>query len=467
MLEIIIFWFLSICASIGFNVLKDLMTLKDVADAGYIIDSKKTSEFNNKVREINKFNSLSFMMYPGVNVIATLAEMFIYFKHRDQLLMQLEMFDCLRKMPESLKCEYDKNPCLLKAFKVVLKDMSNDHTLRVPVKNGEGFNEFRYQFNDTTNDIDILEVNGPASSLPYREQKEIIINAWMEIGREASYEYGSLDKFGDAFKDNKEIVLDSDPIKEIPSEKAIIKSIELCQIDENESFFQVTLADEEGNDIGVFGSPYLTSDIDFRKETFGILEAIGCFDLLKLGGNEEACIPITFKCDRRDVIDEIHNSDNQTLHMGTSGEYVTEEMKEDEREVFDGIINSIKSASDTFTMQIRNPHFTTNYVTGNIYYGFGYPLLSQTNNEELIKKASKHYKSYIESILKFCGTDDLLRIGGEPSKYPDILIQRDEVGNIIAIGSSDKEYHLCIAENGYKFEKGRLVVNKNKGKKLI
>lgn len=467
MLQIIIIWLLTIFASIGLNIVKDLVILKNIADAGYIIDSKKTNEFNDKVREINRFNSLNFMMYLGVNVMVTLMEMLRYTKYRDQLLMQLEMCDCLRKMPESLKKEYDENPSLLKAFKIVLKNASNDQILKIPAKDSEEVNEFRYQFDDTTNDIDILEVTGPAASLSYSEQRKMIIDAWKEIGRQVSYQYGSLENFGEALDDNRHIVLDDEPIKDIPSEKAIIKSIKLCQIDGDEIFFQLSLVDENGNNMGVFGSPYLTSNVDFRKEVYGILEAVEEMDLLKIGGNEEACIPIKFKCDRRDIVNEIHNDNNQTFHMNNLGEYVTEETKEDEREIFDGVINSIKSDSDTFMMNIRNPQFATSYVTSNIYYGFGYPFLSRTNNEELINKASKHYKEYIVNLLKFCGTDDLLRIGGEPTKYPETLIQRDELGNVIAIGSPNKDYHLRIVDDGYKMEKGKLVISKNKGKKLI
>ena len=58
-------------------------------------------------------------------------------------------------------------------------------------------------------------------------------------------------------------------------------------------------------------------------------------------------------------------------------------------------------------------------------------------------------------------------MGGEPVKLPKVLIERDSVGNVIAIGSAHQECHLRITDDNYKIEKGRLVIEKNKGKKLI
>lgn len=419
-LEIIFIYFLTIVTSLGINTLKDLITIKDVVDAGYLIDSKKTYEFNQKVREINKLNSLNFMLIPGLNLLCSLAETFLYLINRNQFLMQLNMLDCLRKMPDTLKEEYESNPGLINAFNICIKDISNDQIMRMPTKEMNEFNE-----------------------------------------------YGSLDEFKKDFEENKTVSLDETIIPNIEAEEARIDSIALCQITKDESYFQLNLRDQENNQIGVFGSPYLTTPEDFRKETFGILSAINCQDLLKLGGNYNWEIPIKFKCDSRDNVNELINEKGERFHISNKGEYQTESLVDDEREVFSGKITQITSASDTFTIQIESENFTTHYVTGNLYYGFGYPLLSKTNNETVKSMACSHYKSYLENILKFLGQDDLLRIGGEPSVLPSILIQRDENGNIIAIGSSENEYHLRINDNHYKIEKGRLIPRKKIEKKLI
>lgn len=466
LIQIILIWLITILGSIGLNILKDLTTIKDVADAGYLIDFKNTSELNDKINEVSKINSRNFMLFPIINLICSLAENMTYTMHRDELIMSLNMFNCLRPMDENLKKEYEKHPTMLNALKIALKDVSNEQRIKIPTKDGKGFNEIRYQYNETKNDFDILGVKGPAENLSYREQKEMVLNAWREIGEQISYSYESLEEFGKEFENNKTIELANTKAPDIEADTAYVESIDLCHIDDNESYFQLSLVDEEGSSLGIFGSPYLTSSEDFRKETFGILSAINHMDILSLGGNKQE-IPIKFKCNSRNIVNELINEDGLSFHISDDGEYITKKMQGDEREVFNGNITKITSSSDTITIQIKSEYFTTHYVSGNLYYGFGYPLLSRTNNDAIKEKSANHYKAYIENLLKFLNTDDLLRVGGEVKKSPKILIERDEVGNIIAIGSEENDYHLRIDENKYKIEKGRLIPRKKVEKKLF
>lgn len=274
--------------------------------------------------------------------------------------------------------------------------------------------------------------------------------------------------FKRAVKEEKNVEIENSIIENLPAEMAQIESIKLRRVDEENSYFEVELVDEEGKSLGVFGSPYITDAINFRREVFGLLKACGTNDFLKLGQKENISIPITFRCNRRNAVSEICNENNQTFHLNQIGEYVTEPTIENNFISYEGAIDRVESAIDTLNMRITDGNSCICYVSGNVHYGFGYPLITMSNNPELIKKASKHYKEYIENMLKFFGTDDLLRIGGEPIKLPEVLIERDESGNIIAIGREGEENHLRIMNNDYKIEKESLVlINNNKKKKLI
>nr|MDE6142343.1 hypothetical protein [Bacilli bacterium] len=454
-------------ASAGITLYKELLMFKDVADSGYLIDMKKMKDLDDKIKDETKSSTLSWIFFPFLGILFSLANLTKYYQFRNQLLNQLNFFDMLRRMPNELYQEYAKKPTLLNALLTALKAESEIQYISIPDKTTGSSSKIRYQFSGDFSDIEIIEIEGPAANLTYREQQELIKNAWIEIGKEVSYEYGTLDNFDAACENGKTIELDDSPIDEIPAEEVQISSIKLCKIDEENSYFEVELIDEFGKKVGVFGSPYITDSVNFRREVFGILLASGINDFLKLGGVEEPTIPITFKCNSRNVVASIHNSKGETFHLNGEGIYKTEPTIQDNQEISFGNVTGIISEINALNMTIENEHFHTHYPTGNLYYGFGYPLISSSSNPELIAHACNHYKEYIENILDFLGTDDLLRMAGEPIKFPKVLIERDSTGNIIAIGQKEQECHLRITDNNYKIEKGKLVVDKNKSKKLI
>lgn len=452
-------------ASIGLTTHQFLSLIKDVVDAGYIFDMEKIKEFSDN--EKNASPNLGIKLFwPIVNILWALYDTYMYSSYRDEILSGLNVFDVLRRVPDSLYQEYQKNPSALNALMTLIKDADNTHTIEIP--GDEGKSIFKYNMPDDFDTLEILSVQGPAVNLPYYKQKELIKEAWFKVGKQISYEYGSLENFGKSMNKENNIELDNPSIPEISAESAKINSIKLRKIDNENSYFEVELVDEEGNSLGVFGSPYITDSVNFRREVFGLLQACGTNNFLKLGGQENISIPITFKSDERDNVNEIHNGKNQTFHQANDGKYITETTVFDERELFEGEINSITSASGVIEMVIRSPYFTTFYKTGDIYYGFGYPLISSSNDPEMSQNASNHYKEYIENLLEFIGTDDLLKMGGDIQKFPQVLIERDKTGNIIAIGREGEEYHLRIIDNEYKMEKGKLIItDKNKSKKLI
>lgn len=467
MLDVIIWGIISVLASAGVTFYKEVLMFKDVADAGYLVDLKRMGELDDKIKEETKSNSFAMIFFPFFGILFSLSNLAKYYQFRGQVLNQLNLFDSLRRMPDYLYKEYAKNPSMLNAFMTVLKDVSNTQYMRVPDKDTGILSEFRYQFNEDFSDVEIIEVKGPAANLPYRKQQEIIIDAWMEVGKQVSYEYGTLENFGKSCEKDKNIELDNSPVNEIPAEEAEISSIKLRNIDEDNSYFEIALKNKEGESIGTFGSPYITDSTNFRREVFGILLACGTNDFLKLGGVDEHSIPITFKSNSRNVVNEIHNANNQMFHLNSQGVYATEQTTQDDRELFEGNITGIVSKSNSLNITIESENFHTVYPTGNLYYGFGYPFISESDNQELLSRACNHYKEYIENILRFFDTDDLLNLGGTPLKKPKVLIERDSTGNIIAIGKEGSESHLRITDNNYKIEKGKLVIAKNKSKKLI
>lgn len=63
---------------------------------------------------------------------------------------------------------------------------------------------------------------------------------------------------------------------------AYISSIKFIRKDTDNCYWELILVDENNNYIGSFGESYITDSINFRRQTFGILSACNCFDLLRL-----------------------------------------------------------------------------------------------------------------------------------------------------------------------------------------
>jgi len=124
-----------------------------------------------------------------------------------------------------------------------------------------------------------------------------------------------------------------------------------------------------------------------------------------------------------------------------------------------GIIRSIISQSGVFTIMIETEVFATFYVTGNVYFGFGYPLVCTGTelDERYVNLSANQFRTFIESILKIYKVNDLLLLGGnEKENYPKVKISLNSKGDVVAIGNDKNNYYLLQRSNCYEIVSGNL-----------
>ena len=162
--------------------------------------------------------------------------------------------------------------------------------------------------------------------------------------------------------------------------EAKITSIKLKKLDNNHSYWVITLIDKHDKILEVLDIPRLSDSVNFRKQTFGILSAINCFDLLRLFTENPNNLRIYISEDFSKKIEYVKNLKGDIFRFDGDN-YVFDKSKKIFRFVkknsdeIEAEIESITSASGVFNLRINAGVFTTFYSTGQIYYGFGYPFL--------------------------------------------------------------------------------------------
>lgn len=216
--------------------------------------------------------------------------------------------------------------------------------------------------------------------------------------------------------------------------KAAIRKLELKKI-MNRHYIKIELADEKGIPRMVNNS-VLSDDIHFRKLVFGILSACNCYDLMRLATSNPNCKKMVGYYQHGLRI--LENDHKECLTFDEKNcEYTCKKMNRKTRELIDmvveykefhcdkeeGIIECITSQSGTFQLLFTCKAGSTFFTTGQIYTGFGYPLSTRTpvhpDNEA---KSARMFTSFIVSLMKLYGVQDLLQFGGVIDQLPEVEI---------------------------------------------
>lgn len=219
--------------------------------------------------------------------------------------------------------------------------------------------------------------------------------------------------------------------------KAIVKSIELKKIINR---YYLKIAMESQNREYVLSNPLINDPINFRKQVFGILTACNCYDLMRLAREvpkSKEAIGYYFE-DRGYKILENEKGQWFSLNQKTriySCEKADESTKKlietaqkhniSKVTVNEGTIESIKSGSGVFSILFQNKHGLSSFLsTGQVYWGFGNPINIGNNATESEKlDSAKVFTSFIVSIMKFYQKSNLLELGGDIEKYPEVEIE--------------------------------------------
>lgn len=128
-----------------------------------------------------------------------------------------------------------------------------------------------------------------------------------------------------------------------------------------------------------------------------------------------------------------------------------------------GEIQSIESVSGVFQIFFNSNGLGTFMNTGQIYYGFGYPIgIGSVDNKENVKIAATAFQSFIISLMKFYNVTGLLYLGGKVEQYPVVEIELDKNNKISQISSP-------VTGIGLKINDGFEIVNnfENNEKKVL
>lgn len=194
-MKILIMWLGSVVASFFMEIGNELRMYKDAADAGYKVNNSKLLERLGKGRESKPSLLTLFLLMPVINIMFVMKNTLDYNDRRDDLLTQLHVMGALEEMSDYEKCEYEKRPtglnALLVPFKTMMKLRNADF---IEIKDENGINsKIFFEFDRKNGDINVLEVSGPASRLSYDEQKERVLNAYLDAVESAFEFIKSLD----------------------------------------------------------------------------------------------------------------------------------------------------------------------------------------------------------------------------------------------------------------------------------
>ncbi len=207
-MEILIIWIITVIASFCLEISNDFRMFKDVADAGYKIDSKRLSELGKQLNPNgSKIKSL-LMLIPMLNIMLVFQRAIQYNNIRPMVLDQLRVMDSLEEMSEIEKAEYQKNPTGLNALIVPLKsEIKLSKATLIKINNGNEHSVIYYEMGKTIEDITILKVIGSATRLTVEEQKKMVIEAWKNLVQAGLKKYGDEETLINALKSNTSMYL--------------------------------------------------------------------------------------------------------------------------------------------------------------------------------------------------------------------------------------------------------------------
>lgn len=195
-------YLLTILLSIAGETLLTFKMIRDVADAGYLIDKRKFDESLKKIKEISNadilLNNKLIKFIPIVNLLNLLKMYDDYNKSNITLISQLSIMGVLNEMTEEEKKEYSKKPTALKAIKI---DANREMKLKEPTTSILKIENGVIWFEKSDRDYNILKASGSAEKMSRFTQVKLIEDYIERLIDEGLKVYGNDDTFLKVIKD--------------------------------------------------------------------------------------------------------------------------------------------------------------------------------------------------------------------------------------------------------------------------
>ena len=166
----------TIILSIIMDIKNGFRLYKDVADAGYKIDSKRYSEIQKELYpDANKVNILSLCI-PVYNFFYVLKKVMEYNNGREMILDQLNTLGVLEEMTDLEKNHYEKNPTGFNAiFGLMFLEAKLMNCLKMEINDDEMKGILYYKYGKSVRDIKVVETTIDTKKFSLEEQAKKVL----------------------------------------------------------------------------------------------------------------------------------------------------------------------------------------------------------------------------------------------------------------------------------------------------
>lgn len=205
---------MTILVSIGLDISLAFKMFKDIADQGYKLEMDKISELGRQMNpETSKNNAMSLFI-PFFNLFFQMNKKTKYEQTRPFLADQLRIMDCITPFTKEEQENYNKKPTGFNAFLTIIKsELADESEMDVSISFDDDGEKSTIWFEKINDDFRVIKTRGPVSRLSLEEQKNILIEKLMIVGKELKSRITS-EELEKAIKENKTINLSQIPIKE-------------------------------------------------------------------------------------------------------------------------------------------------------------------------------------------------------------------------------------------------------------
>ena len=190
-MQYLLIYLLTVLGSVVGETLLSLKMIRDIADAGYLIDKEKLSESLKKIKETSgvdlSLNNKIIKFIPIVNLLNILKIHIDYNNARETIITQFSVMGALKEMTNEEKSEYSKKPSALKAMKI---DINRELKLKAPTTSILEIENGKIWFEKSERDYNILKATGSAEDMSRFTQVNLIEDYIKELMDEGLKAYG-------------------------------------------------------------------------------------------------------------------------------------------------------------------------------------------------------------------------------------------------------------------------------------
>lgn len=167
-MEFLVLYSGSIILSFSMDLITIFRMLKDIGNAGYKINIKKMEQFKTD-------DNLSFRyLIPGYNIFSAMKIGFEFIQNREMVYNQLITIGALEGMNAEEYKKYQNKPSVMNMLMMSFDENRKELNLVIQIKDNTGISKIYYKYDHESDNITIMNVEGPAANLTVEEQIHMV-----------------------------------------------------------------------------------------------------------------------------------------------------------------------------------------------------------------------------------------------------------------------------------------------------